>query len=176
MMSAKLKAGEVVRMEVRCQVYDVLKIYAEQIGYDLPLIQRQLPNVPEGMVPTFHALIFASKYYSIKQLLDLADLFKDTYGKALIEQASNQQTCRADPELIQKITFHTPEQQRVDEIFEEVRQQLIQRKSLIQNYDQMKSIPNPPSVGGQNPGSPGDQPAPSGGDDLDDLRRRLAGL
>ena len=80
------------------------------MSYDLPLIQRMLPNVPEGMIPNFHALIFASRYYGVKQLLEMADLLKDTYGKQFIEQACNPQTCRADPEIIQKITFHTPEQ------------------------------------------------------------------
>lgn len=51
------------------------------MSYDLPLIQRMLPNVPEGMIPNFHALIFASRYYGVKQLLEMADLLKDTYGK-----------------------------------------------------------------------------------------------
>lgn len=47
--SAKLKAGEIVRIRNRIDVYDVLKIYIEQLGYDLPILQR-MPECPENLV------------------------------------------------------------------------------------------------------------------------------
>lgn len=36
--SAKLKAGEVVRMRNRVQALEALKIYVEQVNFDLPLL------------------------------------------------------------------------------------------------------------------------------------------
>lgn len=63
-----MKAGEVVRIRTRCEVYEILKMYTEQLSYDLPLLQRA-PSCPETMVPQIHALIYATNAISIKYLL-----------------------------------------------------------------------------------------------------------
>lgn len=82
--SAKLKAGEVVRMRNRVEALEALKIYVEQVNFDLPLLQRTFPQVPEHLVPPIHSIIFSAGYYGIKQLADITKMFQDSYGKKFV--------------------------------------------------------------------------------------------
>ena len=171
--SARLKAGEVVRIRNRVQALEALKIYIEQVGFDIPLLQRTFPQVPEHLTPVVHSIIFASGYYGIKQLADTAKLFQDAYGKKFIQAASVPGTTLAPQEFVQKVIFLQPDKEQVELIIDEVREFDERRNMLVENYKQFQKAPPAPG--------PGDLPSPpadgaagaNDNDDLEALRKRL---
>jgi hypothetical protein len=102
-----MKAGEIVRIRSRMQAMGVMKLYAEQFGYDLALCERAMPGFPEALVCSVHSLVYASRVFGIKQLLELVDLLKDTYGKKWVELAASDSS-KAPDDFKALVMFHTP--------------------------------------------------------------------
>ncbi|CAL5975492.1 Conserved_hypothetical protein [Hexamita inflata] len=174
--SAKLKAGEIVRMRVRCEAMESLKLYVEQLSYDVPLLQRSLPTIPEHLVPIVSAIVFASGYFAIKQLHELADMIKGSYGKKWFEEALSSSS-KANIEFKDKVTFILPTQIQIDSVIEEVKEFDQKRNQLVENYKAFQKsdgpdVPGPPS--GNNNGNQGNGGAVD--NEIEAMRKRLASL
>lgn len=176
--SAKLKAGEVVRMRNRVQAFEALKIYVEQVTFDLPLLQRTFPQLPEHLVPPIHSIVFSSNYYGIKQLADVAKMFQDAYGKKFMQAAATPASTLAPKEFVEKVVFLQPDKEQVEVIIDEVRQFDERRNMLVENYKQFQKAPPAPGPDagagvGDLPSPPANGAAGDASDDLEALRKRL---